>query len=87
MQTLKSLSVNRSILLLSLCMVLIALTTLHTNSAHPMTTAAELHAMGGSQNCDFANGVSLGLGVASLFGCVVCGFASLGIAAVTTFAC
>lgn len=68
----------------------------HSNPSHVSTTATTIQAsapgiacapgemtvVGGmSASCDFAAGVGVGLGIAGLFGCVVCGGISLGLAA------
>ena len=48
---------------------------------------AQQNAVVGATACQFGAGVAVGLGVAGLFGCVVCGVGSLVIGAVELFAC
>lgn len=52
-----------------------------SSSGNPGATS-EMAVVGGTKaNCDFAAGAGVGLGIAGLFGCVVCGGISLGLAA------
>jgi hypothetical protein len=60
-------------------------------SAAPMSqelsVAAQTSVVGAGAGCDFASGFAVGMGVAGLFGCVVCGGASLVISVGVLFAC
>lgn len=73
--------------IIAIFILAIAVSSTHTQGAHPISLAAETHLLGRGQTCDFFNGVGVGLGVATLFGCAVCGAASLIIAVGSIIAC
>jgi hypothetical protein len=64
--------------------VLLLMTVTVTNSTsasgtHLLSASAESVLNGGGSFSDFADGLSLGLGVATLFGCAICGGISIGL--------
>ncbi len=70
------------------CMMLAALVLSVSSMGHPhlLGMTQERATMGGTA-CGVAAGISFGLGIASLFGCVACGVGSLLIGGVTYFVC
>ena len=56
-------------------------------SAHSLSAAQESIVVGGDAVCRFIEGVGVGLGIASLFGCVPCGPSAATIALVVLVLC
>jgi hypothetical protein len=69
---------------------LLLMTATVTNSTNVSGTqllpaSAESALNGGRSYVDYADGLALGLGVATLFGCVICGGVSIGLKVATLY--
>ena len=72
---------------LLLVMALGATFTMNATPASHELFAAQQQAVVGGSACEFALGVSAGLGIASLFGCLACGVAAIVIDVGAVIAC
>ena len=70
-----------------LCVSVTLVSTTATPASYPLSAVAENMAVGSGKCNDFLNGFTLGMGVASLFGCVWCPGAAIASKVVEMFAC
>jgi len=71
------------ILIVALCLAISLFSS--TTGSYMLTSAAESLAAGGSDCSSFLDGFAVGMGIASLFGCVWCPAAAIGAKAVGLF--
>lgn len=73
--------------LLVMSIVTVSTVGASSSQSHRLAARQEAETLGGGFLCDFNDGVGAGLGVATLFGCVPCGFGAAGAAVVHVLAC
>jgi hypothetical protein len=75
------------LLITFLCIAVTLMSSTMTAATYSLSTREERMLVGGGGCSDFLNGFAVGMGVASLFGCVWCPAAAIGSKVIELFAC
>jgi hypothetical protein len=79
--------IGTSLMVLLLCISVTLMSTTATAGPYSLSMSAESTVIGGGNCSDFLNGFTVGMGVASLFGCAWCAGVAVASKVIETLTC